>query len=135
MYTLNLILTSIDILLTPSPHTIRYVHHPPKTRNAASNFMGQNLPMAAMFLRNKPLSWACMFIAIQSYLNEPAFKQQQDESQPAIFRIIFALIAVATSYMDIVFPSAGPSKAAVKDAVDATIEAVSQSTALFFNNQ
>lgn len=129
MYTLNLILTSIDILLTPSPHTIRYVHHPPKTRNAASNFMGQNLPMAAMFLRNKPLSWACMFIAIQSYLNEPAFKQQQDESQPAIFRIIFALIAVATSYMDIVFPSAGPSKAAVKDAVDATIEAVSQSTA------
>lgn len=93
--------------------------------------MGQNLPMAAMFLRNKPLSWACMFIAIQSYLNEPAFKQEQDESQPAIFRIIFALIAVATSYMDIIFPSAGPSKAAavVKDAVDATIEAVSQSTA------
>lgn len=63
--------------------------------------------MAAMFMRNKLLSWASLFLALQSYLTEPINKPPTDKdagSQPPLLRIFFALISLITCYMEFYFP-------------------------------
>ncbi|KAG5419727.1 hypothetical protein I9W82_001607 [Candida metapsilosis] len=90
---------------------IPYVHVPAKARKDAGNVLSQSLPMAAMFMRNKMLSWASVFLSIQSYLNEPINKpadEDQGQQTPAL-RIAFAVISLITCYMDIVFPSTNPA--------------------------
>ncbi|KAG7697941.1 hypothetical protein KL930_000003 [Ogataea haglerorum] len=64
--------------------------------------------MVAMFMRNKPLAWSSLLLAVQSYLNEPLIKAPNDDAQPAIFKIVFAVIGVLISYMDLVFPNTNP---------------------------
>ena len=101
----------------------RYTHVPVPPKNVASNFVAQNLPLAAMFLKNKALAWACLFFSIQSYLNEPIIKAPADESQPAIFRVIFALVALVTCYIDLLFPSiVSPGVAAIAKAAVETAQ-------------
>lgn len=110
----------------------KYVHIPAKGKNSVSDFMGQNLPLAAMFLRNKALSWACLFFAVQTYLNEPMIKDPSDDSQPAFFRILFALVAIGTSYIDLIFPSmngAAAAKLAAQKATEAAATAAATATA------
>lgn len=85
----------------------QYVHVPAEPKNAASNFVSQNLPLAAMFLKNKALAWACLFFGVQTYLNEPYIRDPADDSQPAYFRIFFSMIAILTTYIDLVFPHMG----------------------------
>ncbi|KAI0461067.1 hypothetical protein LJB42_001397 [Komagataella kurtzmanii] len=82
------------------------------TRNTAANVVGSTLPMAAMFLRNKVVSWSALFIALQAYLNEPRFKPQNKDgpSQPGLMTVGFALLAVLTSYTDVLFPTPGVGK-------------------------
>jgi hypothetical protein len=92
----------------------KYVHTAAPAKNIASNFVSQNLPLAAMFLKNKALAWACLFFAVQSYLSEPYIKDPSDESQPAFFRIIFAFVAIGTSYLDLIFPQMSPQQVAAK---------------------
>ncbi|KAG0679670.1 hypothetical protein C6P40_005201 [Pichia californica] len=84
----------------------RYIHTALKPKTA-SNFVSQNLPMAAMFLKNKALSWACLFIAVQNYLNDPYVKDPSDESTNSAYKIIFALVALGTAYLDLIFPQVG----------------------------
>lgn len=81
----------------------KYVHTAIKPKTA-SNFVSQNLPMAAMFLKNKALSWACVFIAVQNYLNEPYIKDPSDDSTSGFFKIIFSFVALGTAYLDLIFP-------------------------------
>ena len=100
-----------DVIRPQNVH--KYIHVPVAPKNAAANFVSQNLPLAAMFLKNKSLSWACAFFAIQSYLNEPYIKDPSDDSQPAIFRIIFSLVAIVTAYLDLLFPSMNTPVAAL----------------------
>ncbi|KAL6454042.1 hypothetical protein SBY92_003499 [Candida maltosa Xu316] len=112
---------------------VPYKHVPVKPRKDSSGVLAQSLPMAAMFMRNKLLSWTSLFLAIQSYLNEPINKPPTDEqSQPAILRVVFALVAIATCYMDVVFPGTNPGlqKAAkiASDAAAATATAAASST-------
>ena len=60
--------------------------------------------MAAMFMRNKVLSWSALFLTVQSYLNEPINKPDADDgSQPPFVKIVFALVSVLTCYMDVFF--------------------------------
>lgn len=60
-------------------------------------------------MRNKLLSWSALFIALQSYLNEPSNKVETSEgSQPPLLRVLFAIIALATCYLDLLFPKYGP---------------------------
>ncbi|CDK27190.1 unnamed protein product [Kuraishia capsulata CBS 1993] len=87
---------------------VRYVHTPAETRNAASNFVSQNIPMAAMFLRNKPLAWASLFLSVQNYLNEPTHKAK-DEAMPPFFKLLMGALAVLTTYMDFIFPPVAPA--------------------------
>lgn len=81
----------------------RYVHVP-KPNTSAGTALTQNLPMVAMFLRNKPVAWATLLLAVQSWLNEPLIADPADESQPAAFRVLFALVALLVAYMDLFFP-------------------------------
>lgn len=83
----------------------RYIHTPMARQNEATSMLTQNLPMVAMFLKSKPIAWATLFLACQGMLNEPMIKDPSDESQPAIFKIMFAVVAIAVSYIDILFPN------------------------------
>lgn len=77
--------------------------------------------MAAMFMRNKLLSWSAVFLAIQSYLNEPAHKQEEKKdsaNQPPLLRILFAIISLFTCYMDVFFPQPQKTAKFVKDAAE-----------------
>lgn len=76
--------------------------------------VAQSLPMAAMFLRNKMLSWTAMFLSVQSYLSEPTnkVKDPKDTSQPPLLKLAFAAISLVTCYIDIIFPSQPTAKTA-----------------------
>lgn len=63
-------------------------------------------------MRNKMLSWAAVFISIQSYLNQPDNKpvneKESSTEQPPLLRILFAIISMATCYVDLLFPHMSP---------------------------
>lgn len=65
--------------------------------------------MAAMFLRNKLMSWTALFTAITAFMNEPLIKPTKSEgsSQPAWLSVLVSLVGLFTCYMDIAFPSQG----------------------------
>lgn len=76
--------------------------------------MSQSLPMAAMFMRNKLMSWASVFLAIQTYLSEPINKPASSSDQalqPPLLRLAFAVIALATCYIEFFFPLTNPGLA------------------------
>lgn len=107
-------LASTRILTISNYFANRYVHTPLAPKTKASDFAASNMPMVAMFLRNKAIAWSAFFIAFQSYMNEPLISDPADQSQPPIMKIIFATVSVLVSYLDIVFPTMGhppPSKA------------------------
>lgn len=91
---------------------VPYRHVPAKPRNeAASGMVSQTLPMAAMFMRNKVLSWSAVFLALQSYLSEPINKPETTDaaSQPPSLRILFGVISLATCYLEFFFPGTSPA--------------------------
>ncbi|CCE82598.1 Piso0_002330 [Millerozyma farinosa CBS 7064] len=93
---------------------IPYRHIPAKPRFETSGVVAQSLPMAALFMKNRLLAWSALFLSIQSYLSEPVNKPvskdaKDQSSQPASLRVVFALIALLTCYMDVAFPSTNPS--------------------------
>lgn len=108
--------------------TISYKHVPAKPRGEVSGVIGQSLPMAAMFMRNKMLSWAAVFIAIQSYLNQPDNKPADDKDssaeQPPLLRILFAVISMATCYVDLLFPHMSPVAKPVADVASETVTSI-----------
>lgn len=88
--------------------------------------IAQSLPMAAMFLKNKMLSWSALFLAVQSFLSEPYNSETAKEgSQPPLLRILFAFISVAICYMDLIFPAASPAKKAAQKAAELAASAAS----------
>jgi hypothetical protein len=84
------------------------------------------LPLAAMFLRNKILSWAALFTALQVYLNEPPVRGK--DAQPAWITLVTSVIGLVTCYMDFVIPKRLPPPVAqraaesVSTAVQAAVE-------------
>lgn len=111
-------------------NVVKYTHIPVQPKNSASDFIAQNLPLVAMFLKNKALAWACLFISLQNYLNEPYIKDPSDESTPMIFKVFFAVIAIGVSYIDLVFPSMNAvATTAANEAKDAIVDAAAAATA------
>lgn len=96
--------------------------------------ISQTLPMAAMFMKNKMLSWAAVFLAVQAYLNEPIHKPESPDDaqkQPPFMRVLFSFISLLTCYMDLVFPGTNPAlrKAATSAAAAASSTASSIASA------
>lgn len=95
--------------------------------------MSQSLPMAAMFMRNKLMSWASVFLAIQTYLSEPLNKPpsaSDSSSQPPLLRLAFAFISLATCYIEFFFPStnAGLARKAAAEAGKTISSAAAEAT-------
>lgn len=95
--------------------------------------VSQTLPMAAMFMRNKIMSWSSVFLALQSYLSEPINKPKNDADaglQPPLLKLTFALISLVTCYLEFFLPNTSPSlKAAiVKAGAEATSSVVEAAT-------
>lgn len=130
------IFTNFNLHQTMAPKAredlvIPYKHVPAKSRKDAGNVLAQSLPMAAMFMRNKMLSWASVFLAVQSYLNEPINRpaeEDQGQQSPAL-RVLFAVISLVTCYMDIVFPSTNPAVKRAAKVVSETVTAATAATA------
>lgn len=79
---------------------IPYVHRPDINDEPSLAGTLKVLPMAAMFMRSKILSWAALFIAVQTYLAEPAYPK---EGSSALSAISTALMSLAVTYMDFVY--------------------------------
>lgn len=88
--------------------------------------------MAAMFMRNKIMSWSAVFLALQSYLSEPINKPEDDAAgtQPPLLRFVFALVSLLTCYLDLFFPSTNPQikKSALSKAAETVSSVVSEAT-------
>ncbi|ODV98556.1 hypothetical protein PACTADRAFT_1026 [Pachysolen tannophilus NRRL Y-2460] len=117
---------------------VPYHHIPAQPRVEATGFVTQSLPMAAMFMKNKALAWSAFFLSVQSYLNEPYNKPDvladpsNDSnplgSQPPLIKVLFSIISLATCYMDVVFPTAGPGTSTKKSAVETATSVASAVT-------
>ncbi|PVH21770.1 hypothetical protein CXQ85_000761 [Candidozyma haemuli] len=112
---------------------VPYHHVPAKARNDAGSMISQTLPMAAMFMRNKLMSWCAVFLALQAYLTEPINKPEDDAqagSQPPLLRFVFALVSLSTCYLDLFFPSTNPAikKSALSKATETVSSIVSEAT-------
>lgn len=92
--------------------------------------IAQSLPMAAMFMRNKLLSWSALFLAIQSYLNDPINAERDADAQPPFLRIVFAIVSLFTCYIDLFFPNTTPAakRSAVEQVASLVTLAVTQAT-------
>lgn len=86
------------------------MHTPAKAKNEALAMISQSLPMAAMFMRNKTLSWTAFFLAVQTYLNEPHHKtaKEKENAQPPLLKVTFALISLLACYIELIFPAMSP---------------------------
>lgn len=62
------------------------------------------MPMAAMFTRNKYVGWASVVFAVQNWLGEG--KDRSSASQPAIFSVGMALLALVVTYLPMFLPPA-----------------------------
>lgn len=113
--------------------TFRYHHFAAKPRAEAGSMISQTLPMAAMFMRNKIMSWSAVFLALQSYLSEPINKPEENAqagSQPPLLRVAFSLISLLTCYLDLFFPSTNPAlkRNAISKATETVSSLVSEAT-------
>ncbi|GEQ72652.1 hypothetical protein JCM33374_g6339 [Metschnikowia sp. JCM 33374] len=90
---------------------VPYKHQPAKPRSEASSMISQTLPMAAMFMRNKLMSWSAVFLALQTFLTEPLNKPvgKDSGSQPPLLRLAFAVLSLATCYLEYFFPATSPT--------------------------
>ncbi|KAI9835964.1 MAG: hypothetical protein M1838_005180 [Thelocarpon superellum] len=68
--------------------------------------LSSTLPMAAMFTRNKLIGWTSVVLAVQGWLAETP-DQAKKSSQPAIFSIGMAVMALAVSYVQLFLPPPG----------------------------
>lgn len=85
---------------------VPYVHETSGRDAQALGWAAQNLPMAAMFMRNRALAWSSMLIAIQSWVNEPMIKVPgEDQGAPGVMKLGMAGLAIIMSYMDLIFPT------------------------------
>lgn len=100
---------------------IRYRHIPPKPKTPATGMVAQTLPMATMFLRNKMLSWVCVSVCLQHYLNFRNTTLSDDASSP-LLNLVMSIVGLITAYLDILYPNfGGPAgKIASQSAASAT---------------
>ena len=70
--------------------------------------LSQTLPMVAMFMKNKALSWLAVFFALQTYLTEPINKAPSNKdaaAQPPFLRFAFGIVSLCMCYLDFFFPA------------------------------
>lgn len=92
-------------------NAVQYVHKPEVLQEKSFVYtFSQTLPMAAMFLRSKVMSWCALFTALQNALNAPTERASEDLA-PAWMHAFTAFIGVLAAYMEFVFGRRGPKLA------------------------
>ncbi|RKF64420.1 hypothetical protein OnM2_n019039 [Erysiphe neolycopersici] len=91
-----------DLIIPYQPPAIK------ETPSDISGTLGNTLPMAAMFTRNKFVGWASVLFAIQSWLGESS-ESKKGTSQPAIFTVGMSIMALLTTYLPMFLPPASAS--------------------------
>lgn len=87
------------------------------------------MPMAAMMMRNKMLSWFAVCSATISILGSSHGAKQAEGAQSPFLQLLMAAVGVVVCYIDIVFPTfAGVNKSALK-ATGAISETIAAATA------
>ena len=104
---------------------IPYVHVPEKSRKSPTSTFSSTLPMAAMFMRSKILSWCAMFTAMQVYLNEPEIPE--GDGQPGWMTLVIAFVGLGVCYMD--FVGKRPVPKAAQKVAETVIEAATETVA------
>lgn len=104
-------------ILTSYRHIAQHVDQP-------SALFSNTLPLVAMFMRNKLLSWVSVFTALQMFLNEP--KTRKPDAQPAWVAMVTAFVGLITCYMDFVMPKRLPP---VRQAAETTTTVAAAITA------
>ena len=98
---------------------VPYIHLKPVVEdNSSASFVSQSMPMAAMFMRNKLLSWFSIFSAVISLMYELHGVTAADGSQSGYLRVITGVVGLGVCYMELVMPGAtmgpGVKKAAAQ---------------------
>ncbi|KAF1344821.1 hypothetical protein BDV97DRAFT_63055 [Delphinella strobiligena] len=71
--------------------------------------VGNTLPMAAIFTKNKMIGWLAVVFAVQNWLAETP-ESKKKASTPGIFSVGMALMSVGVAYMPLFMPpTAGPT--------------------------
>jgi len=65
--------------------------------------MGNTLPMAAMFTRNKYIGWASVVFSAQNWLSESP-ETRKTASQPAYISLGMAVLALFVTYLPMFMP-------------------------------
>jgi len=68
-----------------------------------SSTLGNTLPMAAMFTRNKFVGWASVVFAIQNWLGESP-ETRKTASQPAYLSVGMSFLALVVTYLPMFLP-------------------------------
>ncbi|KAH3688976.1 hypothetical protein WICPIJ_000035 [Wickerhamomyces pijperi] len=106
---------------------VRYIHTPPKTEGKGSAMVSQSMPMAALFMKNKLLSWFSLLNGVTGCLNKLHGAPIADDQMSPLLTLAMALLGIAVCYMDLVFPSS--SGFIQKRAVEEVAEGISSTVA------
>lgn len=105
---------------------VPYVHVPLEAESTANGIVQQTMPMAAMFMKNKLLSWFSLFSAVQAVLSEWSGVPVPEGGQPAYLRVLLGLVGLGVCYMELVWPGSSgyvPRPKAVAETVAAAATA------------
>jgi hypothetical protein len=99
---------------------VPYIHTPLKADSGSAGIVSQSMPMAAMFMRNKLLSWFSLISSIQSVLNELNGEPVAEGAQSGVMRIGLGVLGLAVCYMELALPGSfgGAPKKAIQTAAE-----------------
>ncbi|CCH45968.1 putative membrane protein [Wickerhamomyces ciferrii] len=106
---------------------IPYIHVAPAPEADSGAVIGQSMPMAAMFMKNKLLSWVTLITAILALLNSGGNSAAASETAQSPFvRILMAVVSLGVCYMDLVVPGSSGIK---KKSTESVVEKISETIA------
>jgi hypothetical protein len=86
---------------------VPFIHVPPPADTSANNFVSQSMPMAAMMMRNKLLSWFSIFNAVFSALGSSHGAVAVEGAMAPPLQLLMAVVGAAVCYVDLIFPTFG----------------------------
>lgn len=103
---------------------VPYIHVAAPAETSANNFVTQSMPMAAMMMRNKLLSWFSVFSAVIATLSSSHGIKTAEDGQSPLLQLLLAAVGVAVCYMDLLFPNFLPTGKVAPDVASSISETV-----------
>lgn len=106
---------------------VQYIHTPPKADARGSTMISQSMPMAALFMKNKMLSWFSLLNGINGYLNKLYGAPVAEDQMNPLLTLAMAVLGIAVCYFDLIFPAS--SGFVKKRTIDEVAEGISATVA------